>query len=175
LDRQAAEPGGEAVAVQLGAVCGSQGDALRKLQRPAEAAARYEQAVDHLQSCAAPSAEVQHALTVSLNKLGDLRYMQGDLPAARQQYSAALDIRQAACASEGGGTAMQQLDLAASLVKVADVSGALGDAKTLESLSGEARKLVTDIDEAGAPDKAGAAKLAGLRAYFAAQQEASTV
>lgn len=39
-----------------------QGDACRKLQRPEEAAAGYEEAVRHLQSCAAPSAEVRFLL-----------------------------------------------------------------------------------------------------------------
>ncbi len=39
-----------------------QGDACRKLQRPEEAAAGYKEAVRHLQSCAAPSAEVRSLL-----------------------------------------------------------------------------------------------------------------
>lgn len=65
-----------------------------------------------------------------------------------------------------------QLDLAASLVKVADVSGALGDAATQDELTAEARRLADGVDEA-ALNKAGAAKLGGLRTYFALQQQAA--
>ncbi len=61
-------------------------------------------------SLACNALQAQHALTVSLNKLGDLRYMQGDLPAAREQYLQALDIRRTACdGGDGGGSAAQQV------------------------------------------------------------------
>lgn len=46
--------------------------------------------------------QAQHALSVCHNKLGDLRFVQGDLPAAREQYAAALGIRRSLCDSNSG-------------------------------------------------------------------------
>lgn len=45
--------------------------------------------------------QAQHALSVCQNKLGDVRYTQGDLPAAREQYAAALAIRRSLCNFDG--------------------------------------------------------------------------
>ncbi len=55
------------------------------------------------------------------------------------------------------------------MVKVADVSGALGDAETLTTLKEEAAMLVAGVEESHL-DKAGQAKLGGLHAYFASHQ-----
>lgn len=47
---------------------------------------------------ASPSVlQTQHALSVCQNKLGDLQYTQADLPAAQEQYAAALRIRRSLC------------------------------------------------------------------------------
>lgn len=37
--------------------------------------------------------QVTHTLSVSLNKIGDLKYYEGDLKAARDHYFRALDVR----------------------------------------------------------------------------------
>lgn len=37
--------------------------------------------------------QVTHTLSVSLNKIGDLKYYEGDLQAARSCYSRSLDVR----------------------------------------------------------------------------------
>ena len=37
--------------------------------------------------------QVTHTLSVSLNKIGDLKYYDGDLQAARSYYFQALDVR----------------------------------------------------------------------------------
>lgn len=58
-----------------------------------------------------------------------------------------------------------QLDLAASLVKVADISGALGEAEAAAALTAEARELAAGLDEAQL-DAGGRAKLSCLTAYF---------
>lgn len=41
--------------------------------------------------------KVIHTLSVSLNKIGDLKYYDGDLQTARSFYSRALDVRRNAC------------------------------------------------------------------------------
>lgn len=40
------------------------------------------------------SLQVTHTLSVSLNKIGDLKYYEGDLQAARSYYFRSLDVRQ---------------------------------------------------------------------------------
>lgn len=61
------------------------------------------------------------------------------------------------------------MDLAASLVKVADVNGTLGDAEKAAELGGEARELVAGL-EAEILDAGAKAKLSGLKEYFAQSQ-----
>ncbi len=51
--------------------------------------------------------QAQHALSVCHNKLGDLQYTQGNLPAAREQYDAALAVRRALCEASGGSSTPQ--------------------------------------------------------------------
>lgn len=40
------------------------------------------------------SEQVTHALSVSLNKIGDLKYHDGDLQTARSYYNRSLNVRQ---------------------------------------------------------------------------------
>lgn len=37
--------------------------------------------------------QITHTLSVSLNKIGDLKYYDGDLPAARSYYFQSLNVR----------------------------------------------------------------------------------
>lgn len=46
-----------------------------------------------------PSLQAQQALTVALNKLGELHHLQGDLPAAAKLYARALALRRALLAA----------------------------------------------------------------------------
>ena len=56
-------------------------------------------------------------------RLGDAHYLSQQLPAAKQLYRQALQLRQLCCGPLTSGQAgpQEQLDLAASLIKVADV------------------------------------------------------
>uniref|UniRef100_A0A0D9UVS9 RING-type domain-containing protein n=1 Tax=Leersia perrieri TaxID=77586 RepID=A0A0D9UVS9_9ORYZ len=67
-----------------------------------------------------------HTLSVSLNKIGDLRYYDGDLHSARSYYARSLDVRRSAV-KENSAVASQVIDLATSLAKVADVDRNLGN------------------------------------------------
>ncbi|CAD6239210.1 unnamed protein product [Miscanthus lutarioriparius] len=67
-----------------------------------------------------------HTLSVSLNKIGDLRYYDGDLQSARNYYARSLDVRRNAV-KEHSAVASQVIDLATSLAKVADVDRNLGN------------------------------------------------
>jgi hypothetical protein len=69
---------------------------------------------------------VVHALSVSLNKLGDLKYYAQDLEGARAFYAQALDVRVEAT-QDFKTLSPQVLDVAVSLAKVADVDRALGN------------------------------------------------
>ncbi|CAH1446206.1 unnamed protein product [Lactuca virosa] len=65
----------------------------------------FDESVNFLSKVGTDDLEVAHTLSVSLNKIGDLKYYEGDLKAARDHYFRALDI----------------LDVDVSLAKVADV------------------------------------------------------
>ncbi|KAK9843699.1 hypothetical protein WJX81_002909 [Elliptochloris bilobata] len=91
--------GGDALACQLGAVCGSQGDCCRELGDTDAAAEAYRESVAHLRRRAVQTPEVLRALALSTSKLGDMAYRQGDLSAARALYHHALAARRAALAN----------------------------------------------------------------------------
>jgi tetratricopeptide (TPR) repeat protein len=107
----------------MAAVCGSLGDCYQRLGDPAQAEQLYHESMAAVESLSNSDAEAAHALSVSLNKLGDMRYSQEQLQQAKQLYRRALQLRQLACGPLTGGRAGpgQQLELASSLIKVADV------------------------------------------------------
>jgi hypothetical protein len=57
------------------------------------AIANYKESADLLSKLEQRDSEVVHALSVSLNKLGDLKYYAQDLEGARAFYAQALDVR----------------------------------------------------------------------------------
>uniref|UniRef100_A0A0E0MQB1 RING-type domain-containing protein n=2 Tax=Oryza rufipogon TaxID=4529 RepID=A0A0E0MQB1_ORYRU len=92
---------------QLGAVLGMLGDCWHR-------------------TCLPNKGKLVHTLSVSLNKIGDLRYYDGDLHSARSYYARSLDVRRSA-AKEHSAVASQVIDVATSLAKVADVDRNLGN------------------------------------------------
>jgi tetratricopeptide (TPR) repeat protein len=116
-------PATVASACQMAAVCGSLGDCYQRLGNPAQAEQLYHESMAAVEPYSDSDAEAAHALSVSLNKLGDMRYSQEQLEQAKQLYRRALQLRQLACGPLTGGRAGpgQQLELASSLIKVADV------------------------------------------------------
>ncbi|PPR85676.1 hypothetical protein GOBAR_AA35017 [Gossypium barbadense] len=68
---------------------------------------------------------ITHSLSVSLNKIGDLKYYDGDLQAARSYYLRSLGVRRDVI-KNNSGVASQVIDIAVSLAKVADVDRILG-------------------------------------------------
>ena len=72
--------------------------------------------------------QVEKALTVTQNKLGDLLYRIGQLESAQDLYQKALRARQGiASASEGNDKPVAELDVAFSLAKLADIEQASTD------------------------------------------------
>jgi hypothetical protein len=117
--------------------------------------------------------QVKHALSVSHNKLGDMQHWAGDVAGALHCYEQALALRRELAGAECGverpepGTVARQLDLAVSLVKVADAQLALEDASHAELLLAEARQLAEAVAAAANPeDKAVMAKLKGVQAHL---------
>ncbi|WOL04596.1 hypothetical protein Cni_G13318 [Canna indica] len=111
---------------QLGAVLGLLGDCCRALRDANSAAAHYEESVEFLSKLPAKDLELVHTLSVSLNKIGDLKYYDGDLQSARSYYAQSLDVRRNAV-KENSNLSSQVIDLAVSLAKVADVDRNLGN------------------------------------------------
>lgn len=105
---------------QLGAVLGMLGDCCRAMGNNVSAVSYYKESVDFLSKIPAADLEVAHTLSVSLNKIGDLKYYDGDLQCARSYYSRALDVRRSAV-KEHGDASSQVVDLAVSLAKIADL------------------------------------------------------
>ena len=67
------------------------------------------------------SLQVAQALTVSMNKLGDQRYLIGDLQGAKQHYTEALTTRQGSCCPSEPASVETQLGVVTSLLKVLDI------------------------------------------------------
>jgi hypothetical protein len=60
---------------------------------------------------------------------------------------------------------VEQVDLAASLIKVADINGALGDAAAAQAHVADARDITASLQEAEL-DASVERKLAGVKAYL---------
>uniref|UniRef100_A0A1D1XP66 Polycomb complex protein BMI-1 n=1 Tax=Anthurium amnicola TaxID=1678845 RepID=A0A1D1XP66_9ARAE len=111
---------------QLGAVLGMLGDCCRAMGDSSSAVSYYEESVKFLQKLPTKDLEVVHTLSVSLNKIGDLKYYDGNLQSARSYYAQSLDVRRDAV-KEQPNVSTQVVDVAVSLAKVADVDRNLGD------------------------------------------------
>ncbi|KAL6870718.1 hypothetical protein ACP4OV_014566 [Aristida adscensionis] len=112
---------------QLGAVLGMLGDCcIRTLGDAPSAITHYEESAKFLLKLPKKDLELVHTLSVSLNKIGDLRYYDGDLQSARSYYARSLDVRRSAV-KENSSVASQVIDVATSLAKVADVDRNLGN------------------------------------------------
>ncbi|KAF3448762.1 hypothetical protein FNV43_RR09475 [Rhamnella rubrinervis] len=136
---------------QLGAVLGMIGDCCRATGDAGSAVTHYEESVEFLSKLPTDDLEVTHTLSVSLNKVGDLKYYDGDLQAARSYYFRSLNVRRDAAKNDPN--ASQILDIAVSLAKVADVDRNLGNEDVAFSGFQEAIKLLESLilkpEEAG--------------------------
>lgn len=111
---------------QLGAVLGMLGDCCRAIGDAASAVTYFEESVEFLSQLPRDDMEITHTLSVSLNKIGDLKYYDGDMQAARSYYDRSLNVRREAIKNNSDVTS-QILDVAVSLAKVADVDRSLGN------------------------------------------------
>ncbi|KAH7677594.1 Zinc finger RING/FYVE/PHD-type protein [Dioscorea alata] len=109
---------------QLGAILGMLGDCCRAMGDAGQAVDYYEESVEFLIKVPAKDLELVHTLSVSLNKIGDLKYYDGDLQSARSYYIRSLDVRREA-AKQNSNVSSQIIDVAVSLAKVADVDRTL--------------------------------------------------
>lgn len=111
---------------QLGAVLGMLGDCCRALEDSSSAVSYFKESVDFLFKVQTDDMEIIHTLSVSLNKIGDLKYYEGNLEAARSYYSQSLDVRRDAI-KKFSGSPSQTLDVAVSLAKIADLDRNIGN------------------------------------------------
>lgn len=137
---------------QLGAVLGMLGDCCRAMEDSSSAVNYFEESVEFLLKLPSDDVEVLHTLSVSLNKIGDLKYYDGDLHTARSFYSRSLDVRRDACKVHSA-VPSQTVDVAISLAKVADVDRALGNEQLALEGFQEAinclKSLTVDSNDAG--------------------------
>ncbi|KAM6600757.1 protein NCA1 [Cannabis sativa] len=110
---------------QLGAVLGMLGDCCRATGDTTSAISYFEESVEFLSKLPRNDLEITHTLSVSLNKIGDLKYYEGDLEATRTYYFRSLNVRRDAV-KDNPNVPSLILDLAVSLAKVADVDRSLG-------------------------------------------------
>jgi tetratricopeptide (TPR) repeat protein len=108
------------------------------------AIANYEESAELLTKLSDRDAEVVHALSVSLNKLGDLKYYAQDLESARAFYARALNVRLEAT-TDFTTLSPQLLDVAVSLAKVADIDFALGNESAAAEGFQEALKKLENL------------------------------
>ncbi|KAL5700378.1 Protein nca1 [Ranunculus cassubicifolius] len=113
---------------QLGAVLGMLGDCCRAMEDSCSAVTYFEESVEFLLKLPTDDLEVMHTLSVSLNKIGDLKYYGGDLQTTRSYYARSLDVRRNSIKAHPSSPS-QTLDVAISLAKVADVDRELGNEK----------------------------------------------
>lgn len=111
---------------QLGAVLGMLGDCCRATGDASSAVNYFEESVEFLSKLPRNDQEIIHTLSISLNKIGDLKYYDGDLQAARSYYFQSLNVRRDAVKHDPN-VPSQILDLAVSFAKVADVDRSLGN------------------------------------------------
>ncbi|KAL3841193.1 hypothetical protein ACJIZ3_025784 [Penstemon smallii] len=129
---------------QLGAVLGMLGDCCRATGDTTSAISYFEESVDFLMKVPKDDLEIIHTLSVSLNKIGDLKYYEGDLQATRSYYFQALDVRRNAINNQST-IPSQVIDVAISLAKVADVDRNLGNEDTAISGIQEAIKMLESL------------------------------
>ncbi|KAF5729361.1 Zinc ion binding [Tripterygium wilfordii] len=81
---------------QLGAVLGMLGDCCRSMGDAGSAITYFDESVEFLSKLPMDDSEITHTLSVSLNKVGDLKYYEEDLEAARSYYFRSLNVRREA-------------------------------------------------------------------------------
>lgn len=129
---------------QLGAVLGMLGDCCRALGEADSAVTYFEESVEFLSKLPMDDLEITHTLSVSLNKIGDLKYYEGELQAARCYYFRSLNVRRDAI-KHHSDVSSQILDVAVSLAKVADVDSSLQNEDVAIDGFQEAVKLLESL------------------------------
>ncbi|KAJ4830131.1 Protein nca1 [Turnera subulata] len=129
---------------QLGAVLGMLGDCCRAIGDSGSAVSYFEESVEFLSKLPVDDTEISHTLSVSLNKIGDLKYYDGDLEAAKSYYIRSLDVRRDAI-KQHPDVPSQSLDVAVSLAKVADVDRNIGNENAALDRFQEAIKLLDSL------------------------------
>ncbi|GMH34415.1 hypothetical protein BSKO_02249 [Bryopsis sp. KO-2023] len=134
------------VRCQLGAVCGSLGDCCRRLGDVGTSMEHYQRSALHLRAVHG-NPEANSELCVTLNKLGDLRFYEDDVTAARDSYAEALDVRKRSVDETDDPSAEQLLELAVSLTKVADAEQVLGMKAESERAFREAKGVLKRLKQ----------------------------
>ena len=152
-----------ACASSLGAVYGALGDCCKLQGLPQESLVWYQKSIDSLQSVignvqdggAVQSSDPMHALSITLNKIGETYHRQGDVATALEFYKKSLDVRQkryeayqmSATPQHGEILVSMMIDVAISQAKVADAMALCGSTHDAEEMNDTTRDLLTVIEE----------------------------
>ncbi|KAI4332874.1 hypothetical protein L6164_017749 [Bauhinia variegata] len=162
---------------QLGAVLGMLGDCCRAMGDADSAIAYFEESVEFLSKLLKDDLEIAHTLSVSLNKIGDLKYYDGDLQASRSYYFRSLNVRRDVV-KQKSDVLSQVIDVAVSLAKVADADRNLGNESSATDGFQEAIDLLESLtlkSEASGLEQKRLSVLEFLRSQLADKQEEATV
>ena len=152
----------KACASSLGAVYGALGDCCKLQGLPHESLAWYQKSIDSLQSAielqdgVIQSSDPMHALSITLNKIGETYHRQGDIATALEFYKKGLDVRQKRYEAYNTMNDTPQhceilvsmmIDVAISQAKVADAMALCGSTHDAEKMNDTTRKLLTVIEK----------------------------
>ncbi|KAK4256507.1 hypothetical protein QN277_009358 [Acacia crassicarpa] len=158
---------------QLGAVLGMLGDCCRAMGDASSAISYFEESVEFLSKLPKDDLEITHTLSVSLNKIGDLKYYDGDLQTARSYYFRSLNVRRDVV-KHHSDVPSQVLDVTVSLAKVADVDRNLGNERLATDGFQEAIDLLESLtlkSEASGLEQRRLSVLEFLRSQLTDKQE----
>lgn len=165
----------------LGTVHGAIGDCHKALGDGEKALEWYQKSIETLtvavdlydESDDEQSNDPFHALSVTMNKVGEMYHRQGDVTRAVEMYKQALRMRQdrfEACSHRNPmpveRAAMMMIDIATSQAKVADAMIACGHNADARRMNEEALALIKTIDIQQCRSASIHAKFARLKEYY---------
>ena len=177
------EEGGDFYARQdflasLGTVYGALGDCHKAMGDTVGAMAWYQKSIDTLTAATAvdvhgvEASDPFHALSVTLNKVGEMYHRQGDVERALDMYTKALKVRRDrfdTCSAQDipcERSIAMMIDIATSQAKVADAMSICGRDGDAQKMNAETVQLVESIDISQCRSASTHAKYTRLKEYL---------
>lgn len=163
----------------LGTVYGALGDCHKAMGDTVGAMAWYQKSIDTLTAATVmddvngvEASDPFHALSVTLNKVGEMYHRQGDVERALDMYTKALQVRRDrfdTCSAQGippERSIAMMIDIATSQAKVADAMSICGRDGDAQKMNAETVQLVESIDISQCRSASTHAKYTRLKEYL---------